>query len=113
MTKEHNHEETAFPCAPENASIDCCQSTNGKSPCCDPGKGRDWPKWKSLVSAIVILADAGVGANTIIKANSAQAGSSNSFSSFLNEKSEKSENSKAAQQADGSLFSFNRVMDSL
>lgn len=112
MSKKHSDEERAACCAPKSAPLDCCQPTEGESPCCNPGNGKSWRKGKSLVSAVVILAAIGVGANTIIKARSVQADSS-SFSSFVNEKSEKSENSKAGQQATGPQFSFNRVMDSL
>jgi hypothetical protein len=114
MNKVHPDKKIAVCCAPENASLDCCQSAEGKiSSCCDPGSGKHWNKGKSFVSAIIILAAIGVGANSIIKANSAQAGSSNTFSSFLNEKSDKADDSKSRQQTEGSQFSFNRVMDSL
>jgi len=101
-------------CAPENDSPDCCQSAEGKSSsCCGTGTGRQWNKGKTLISAIVILAAIGVGANSIIRENSAQAGSANTFSSFLNDKSDKAEDSKSRQQTQGSQFSFNRVMDTL
>lgn len=111
MKKVRPDEENSVCCVPESASPDCCQSAEGTS-CCNPRSRKHWRKGKSFVSAIIILAAIAVGTNSIIKANSVQAGSSNSFSSSLNEKSEKEESNKA-RQTEGSQFSFNRVMDSL
>ncbi len=112
MKKVRPYEENTVCCAPENASLDCCQSAEGSS-CCNPGNGKRRSKGKIFISAIIILAAIGVGANSIIKENSAQAGSGSSFASSVNENSIKPERDRTGQQTEGSQFSFNRVTDSL
>jgi hypothetical protein len=114
MNEVSPDDKKAGGCVPENVSLDCCRSPEWKSSsCCDPGVGKRWNKAKCFVSAIIILAAVGVGANSIIRENSAQAGSEGTFSSSLNEKSDKAQGDKPRQQAEGSQFSFNRIMDSL
>jgi len=109
MKKVRPDDENTVCRAPESKSLDCCQSAEGSS-CCNPGSGKRWRKGKSFVSAIIILAAIAVGANSIIKANSAQASSPSSFSSSLNEKSsDKVEGSKT----EGVQYSFKQIMDSL
>jgi hypothetical protein len=107
MKKMLPDEENKDCCALESTSSDCCQSTEFTS-CCAPTTGKQ-PKYKSFVSAIIILAAIGVGANSIIRENSAQAGSSNTFSSSLGDKTNKDEGNKT----EGAKFSFNQSMDSL
>ncbi len=112
MKKVRPYEENTDCCAPENASLDCCPSAEGSS-CCNPGNGKRRRKGKIFISGIIILAAIGVGANSIIKDNTAKAGSGSSFASSVNEDSIKPERDKTGQQTQGSQFSFNRVMDSL
>jgi len=71
-----------------------------------------------LIAAIIIIAAIGVGAYSVVRRNSSQAGSANSASSFsagLNEKSggpvETGKYTK--QSAQRELISFKRVLDSL
>lgn len=96
-----------------NTSNTCCRPDDGKgSSCCSAG---GWGKGKAVISAIIIIAAVGVGANSIMRGTSAQADTAKSFSAVLNEKSDKpAEGTKDTKpSADRELISFNRVLDSL
>ncbi len=96
----------------------CYQSSEGQSsPCCNPKDG-SWNKGKMLISAVIIMAAIGVGANSFVRVTSAQSGKASpirSFSATLGEKPTppKGDFDKADLRSQGEIISFNRPLDSL
>jgi hypothetical protein len=105
-------------CGSEDAAATCCQPAAGNpSSCCFPGEV-SWKKGKMLVSAIIILAAIGVGANTFFSGSPAQSYTTvpvKSFSAGLTEtQTVTSENSiQDKLQTKKEEISLNQVLDSL
>jgi len=105
-------------CASEDAAATCCQPTAGNSSsCCAPGEV-SWKKGKMLVSAIIILAAIGVGANSFFNGNSAQSYTTvpaKSFSAGLTETpAVTAENGNQGKpQTKQEEIPLNQVLDSL
>ena len=105
-------------CASEDAAAPCCQPAAGNlSSCCAPGQV-SWKRGKLLVSAIIILAAIGVGANSFFSGNSAQSYTTvpvKSFSAGLTEiPTVTADNSfQGKPQTKREEISLNQVLDSL
>lgn len=105
-------------CGSGDATATCCQPAAGSpSSCCAPGEV-SWKKGKMLVSALIMLAAIGVGANSFFSGNSAQSYTTvpvKSFSAALTEiQPVKAENSDQGKpQTKQEEISLNQVLDSL
>lgn len=101
----------------KDAQSTCCQTSGGSaSSCCNPESGSR-SKGKMLISAIIIVAALGVGANSFVRVTSAQSdkiGPARSFSATLGEKPASPDvDPEIKLPSQNEDISFSRPLDSL
>jgi hypothetical protein len=105
-------------CCGKDPSPTCCRPADANQSSCCPPRDKSWNKGKTLVSAVIIMAAIGVGANSLVRGTSAQscnAGPANPFSARLTEiPSVAAENSyQGNPQIKPEEISLTAVLDSL